>query len=423
VSQIVDATILFVDIMDSMELANYWSDKKYNDFLNEFQWTMLSQIELEGKRGITDIKIVGDELAVFYSSKNITEDIVRAIDLANALKIRWYVSHTNIKRVKEGKKIIDLGVGINTGSVTLDQRPFKKKLGNLVYRRKTFEGLAISMAKRIEGFSREGKYSKIMVGHRTKAELSKRDHDYEFEFRELHKFKGLSQAIPIFELKSCHSFQAEILAKYKNLDWAIKQLERTRVYDPTNIWLLMTLIDIYVNKKDYKKVEEFCREAIVVDDSMSNIYCELGSSLEEQKKYDDALQCFEMAIKLKWNDWYSHVGKSACLIFMGRYDECIRACEHAIISIPTGLRERSSRELFRWIFHYNMAAAYARRGDGDKALSNIKKAVEYGEKEVIKELKKDKDGDFCNLYENPQFKKILKRSQKKQGKGKRKKRK
>jgi tetratricopeptide (TPR) repeat protein len=417
-SKKVTATILFVDIMDSMELANYWSDKKYNDFLNEFQWMMLAQIELVGKGGITDVKIVGDELAVFYSSEDIAADIVRAINLANELKIRWYSSDTNLKRIKEGKKIIDLGVGINTGSVILDQRPFRKNLGNLVCRRKTFEGLAISMAKRIEGLSREGKYSRIIVGHRTMAELGKLYHDYEFEFMGLHKFKGLSQSIPVFELKSCYSFQAEVLAEYKNLNWAIQQLERTKVYDPTNIWLLMTLIDVYGNKKDYRKVEELCREAIIVDDSVSNIYYELGSSLEEQRKYEDALDSFEKSIKLKWNDWYSHIRKSACQIFLGRYDECIKTCEYAIKSLPVGLKKR-----FGETFHYNMAAAYARKGDDNKALANIRRAVEYGGKVVIKYLKKDKDGDFCSLYENPQFQKILKGEQTKQGKIKREKRK
>lgn len=233
----------------------------------------------------------------------------------------------------------------------------------------------------------------------------------------LHKFKGMSQSIPIFELKSCHSFWATIWAEHKDLDWAIKQLERTRVYDPTNIWLLMNLIDVYSNKKDYKKVEELCREAIVVDDSVSNIHYELGSSLEEQRKYEEALACFERAIKLKWNDWHSYSSKSGCLIFLGRYDECIKTCEYAIISLPIGLRGH-----FSWCFHYNMAAAYARMGDDDKALENIKKAVGYGGKETIKSLKRDKDGDFCNLYENPQFKKILKGEQERQGKGRKKKR-
>ena len=43
----VKATILFVDIMNSMEIANYWDTRKYNNFLNEFQDVMLRGIEMD----------------------------------------------------------------------------------------------------------------------------------------------------------------------------------------------------------------------------------------------------------------------------------------------------------------------------------------------------------------------------------------
>jgi class 3 adenylate cyclase len=43
----VRATILFVDIMDSMEIANYWEARKYNNFLNDFQDVMLRGIEMD----------------------------------------------------------------------------------------------------------------------------------------------------------------------------------------------------------------------------------------------------------------------------------------------------------------------------------------------------------------------------------------
>ena len=55
-----------------------------------------------------------------------------------------------------------------------------------------------------------------------------------------------------------------------------------------------------------------------------------------------------------------------------------------------------------------MAAAYAKKGNTRKAISNIKKAIGFGENEIIKSLKKDEDGDFCNLYENAEFIKIRK---------------
>lgn len=53
-----------------------------------------------------------------------------------------------------------------------------------------------------------------------------------------------------------------------------------------------------------------------------------------------------------------------------------------------------------------MAAAFSRKGDVVSALSNIKKAVKIGGKEIINSLRKDEDKDFYNLYDNPIYKKI-----------------
>ncbi len=123
-SKKVTATILFVDIMNSMEIANYWDTRKYNDFINEFQRAMLRGIT-GYSLGIRSLQLKGDELVVFYASSDISQDVARAVDLAKALKILWYTGRTNFERIKEGKKILDLGVGINTGSLatkySLDQ--------------------------------------------------------------------------------------------------------------------------------------------------------------------------------------------------------------------------------------------------------------------------------------------------------------
>jgi tetratricopeptide (TPR) repeat protein len=389
-----------------MEIANYWDIRKYNNFLNEFQRLMQHGISI-WKKGIKQIKLAGDELAVFYCSKDVTDDIINSIALANTLKIMWYAGKPNRKRVNEGKKILDLGIGINTGYVTYENRPIIKDLKRLIRRGQTFEGLAISLAKRIESFSREGKYSRIMVGHQTIAELNKTYHWYEYEPMGLQRFKGFSQEVPVFELKSCYTVEAEIFGESKEFDWEIKQLERIRIFDPSNIWLLMTLIDIYGHKKNYKKVEKFCRESIAIEDSVSIIHNELGEALEEQKKYKEALEEYDKAINLRWDSWSSYNGKSVCLIFLGRYDECIKTCDYAISNMPPVLAKILGSGLY-----YNMAAAYARKGNKLKALTNIKKAIKLGEREIVKTLKKDRDRDFCNLYTNPEFQQIRKGNQK-----------
>lgn len=402
----VTATILFADIMDSMEIANYWDTIKYNNFLNEFQRLMQHGISI-WRKGIKQIKLAGDELVVFYCSKDVTEDIINSIALANTLKLMWYAGKINRKRVNEGKKILDLGIGINTGHVTYEYRPVVKDLKRHIRKRKTFEGLPISLAKRIESFSREGRYSRIMLGHQTIAELNKTYHWYEYEPMGLQRFKGMSQEVPVFELKSCYTLEAEIFGESKEFEWRIKQLERIKVFDPSNIWLLMTLIDIYGFKKNYKKVEKFCREAIAIEDSVSNIHNELGDALKDQKKYKEALAEYNKAINLRWDFWSSYTGKSECLIFLGQYDECIKTCAYAISNIPARLVKHFGIELY-----YNMAAAYARKRNKRKALTNIKKALKLGGREIIKALKKDRDKDFCSLYKIPEFQQIRKGKQK-----------
>ncbi|TKJ38640.1 MAG: hypothetical protein CEE38_02755 [Planctomycetes bacterium B3_Pla] len=396
----VNATILFADIMDSMEIANYWDTIKYNNFLNEFRRLMQIGISIWSK-GIKQAKLAGDELVVFYCSKDVAEDIANSIALANTLKLMWYTSKTNRKRVNEGKKILDLGIGINTGYVTYEYRLVLNDLKRYIQKRKTFEGLPISLAKRIESFSRKGKYSRIMLGHQTIAELNKIYHWYEYEPMGLQRFKGMSQEVPIFELKTCYTVDAEVFGKSKEFDWEIKQLERIRVSDPSNIWLLMTLIDIYGYRKNYKKVVKFCREALAIEDGVSSIHDELGDALEEQRKYKEALTEFDKAISLRWDSWSSYRGKSACLIFLGQYDECIKTCAYAISNIPAYLTKHSGHALY-----YNMAVAYARKGDKRKALTSIKKALKLRRRETLDALRKDRDKDFCSLYTNPEFKRI-----------------
>jgi len=405
----VDATILFVDIMDSMEIANYWSATKYSDFINEFQRLMQHGICL-WQKGIKQVKLAGDELVVFYCSKDIIEDIVNAICLANTLKIIWYASKSNRERIKEGKKVLDLGIGINTGKVTYEKRPIVNELKRHVTRRKTFEGLPISLAKRIESFSRKGKYSRIMIGHRTMAELNKNYHYYEFETMGQQQFKGMSQEIPVFELKSCYSLEAEIFGDSKEFDWEIKQLKHIKVFEPANMWLLMTLIDIYRNKNNHKMAEKLCREAIAIEGSVANIHHELGVSLHEQRKYKEALGHFETAINLRRGCWNSYAGKAVCLLNLGSLDKCIETCKYAIHSIPTWLKDSFCND-----FHYYMAAAYAQKGDAKKAMTNIKKAIQLGGIELLQKLKKDEGENFVNLYDNAEFRKIRKGNLRKSG--------
>ena len=64
-----------------------------------------------------------------------------------------------------------------------------------------------------------------------------------------------------------------------------------------------------------------------------------GVALFNQGMYDDAIKCFDEAIRLDPNlaqEWYN---KGDALLYQGKYDEAIQACDEAIRL----RRNRSSR--------------------------------------------------------------------------------
>jgi tetratricopeptide (TPR) repeat protein len=163
----------------------------------------------------------------------------------------------------------------------------------------------------------------------------------------------------------------------------------------------MTLIDIYRFKKNYNKVEKFCREVVSIDNGVSSIHYELGVSLHEQKKYEEALKHFDTAIYLRWDSWDSYIGKAICFLNLGSWDKCIETCKYAVSNIPSWLKYLFCDDLY-----FYMAAAYAWKKEVKKALANLKKAIRIGGKNTIKKLKEDEGENFCNLEDNADFKRL-----------------
>jgi tetratricopeptide (TPR) repeat protein len=184
-------------------------------------------------------------------------------------------------------------------------------------------------------------------------------------------------------------------------DSGIRQLENIKIYDPSNIWLYMTLIDIYSHNKNYKKVEQLCKEAIAIDGTVANIYYELADALLRRKQYDESLQYSDKAILLRPNLWHLYSVKTSALIFLGLLDKCIDTCSYIISHAPEWYLKQSE------FVYYNLAAAYARKGDVVNALKNIKKTIKIGDIKTIRSIRKDEDQDFYKLSNNPVFKRLL----------------
>ena len=107
------ATVLFSDIRSFTTLTEKLGPQGTVSFLNEYFTIMVDCIQAEG--GMLD-KFIGDAImAAFGMPVSTGDDEDRALRAAIAM-IR-NLQNWNIKRQADGKPAVDMGVGLNTGSV------------------------------------------------------------------------------------------------------------------------------------------------------------------------------------------------------------------------------------------------------------------------------------------------------------------
>ena len=204
------ATILFVDLVDSSGAASFMTSSGYNDHLSTFKtlindtWKQLFDRE-SGETDVYQKQFQGDQVLFVFASSWTTDDkerkaaiekdIIEILRLALRIKYRWQLEPINIKLIEANKKPFEIAIGINTGTVGI-----KRKNGN--GHDYVTEGYAINLAKRIEGESRKGSYSKIFVGESTYGLYLDRpgENPIRFKRQELSPLKGIRGNIRIYEI-------------------------------------------------------------------------------------------------------------------------------------------------------------------------------------------------------------------------------
>lgn len=163
--------ILFADIMDSAFLSYFLSAKEYDQLVDDFHNCAIccvQEVIKEYKIQPAEIEYgcTGDELKAFLiaeigNTERIRELFKAVLDLAFRLKIMWLFSDSNIKRLDDHKAPTDMGVGIHTGPVMV-QLPGAKDASPHC------EGYSITLCKRVESASREGKDCQIFLSQNAK---------------------------------------------------------------------------------------------------------------------------------------------------------------------------------------------------------------------------------------------------------------
>ena len=171
-------TILFSDIRSFTTLSENLSSHELVNFLNEYL-TLMSKVIMEN-RGVVD-KYIGDAIMAFWGAP--LEDKEHAINCCKAaLGMRDVL--------KNFKKEIGIGIGINTGEVIVGN------MGSLQRLNYTVIGDAVNSASRLEGLTKA--YSVLTIVGENTYNLCKD----QFLFRELDlvKVKGKNKPIRVYEL-------------------------------------------------------------------------------------------------------------------------------------------------------------------------------------------------------------------------------
>ena len=192
------AVILFSDIIHSSVFSDTLGIVDYDMFLEEFQKTMFDArkrvFELTGSdQDQVEFNVRGDEACAFLYADDASGNLYTALMLASYMKSLWFQSSFNIKRVSESKIASDIAIGIHTGKVIVRSRISKSMAPKA-------EGYAINLAKRIEGLSREGSHTKMMISNDVRILLKQYNIDVEISGRITKQFRGILYPTHVYEI-------------------------------------------------------------------------------------------------------------------------------------------------------------------------------------------------------------------------------
>ncbi|NCB40321.1 MAG: hypothetical protein EOM80_16300, partial [Erysipelotrichia bacterium] len=180
-----EVSMFFSDIRGFTSMSENMDPTDIVDQLNVY-FTRMTDIlmELEG----TLDKYVGDELMALFGAPVARDDDplravlcgVRMLDALRELQVRWK---------KEGKPVIEIGIGVNTGVVTAGYMGSEKQLSyTVIGDNVNLAARVMSVAKGMELFITRSTYEKVSPY-------------FEIEQRESIMVKGKSMPIEIFHVK------------------------------------------------------------------------------------------------------------------------------------------------------------------------------------------------------------------------------
>lgn len=142
------------------------------------------------------------------------------------------------------------------------------------------------------------------------------------------------------------------------------------------------------------------QKAIELGGTDAGIYLGLGQIRSQQKRYDEALDLISKAVEKGARNSFVYGQLAYVQLTLNRNLDAIKTFEKAFESgIPPGANTRG-------LAYYNMACAYSRLRNFDKAFEMLNKAVDEG---LATRNTYEKDTDLDALRADPRFGKLLER--------------
>jgi len=180
-----ELTILFSDVRGFTGISETLRPEELREYINEYL-TEMSGIIRGRHRGTLD-KYIGDAIMAFWGApvedpQHARNGVLAALDMQRARR------DLNEKFAARGWPTLNIGVGLNTGSVRVGD------MGSQVRRAYTVMGDAVNVASRLEGRTKAYGVG-ILVGESTRSQVK------DVVFREVDriKVKGKDEAVTIYE--------------------------------------------------------------------------------------------------------------------------------------------------------------------------------------------------------------------------------
>ncbi|AFZ16648.1 adenylate/guanylate cyclase domain-containing protein [Allocoleopsis franciscana] len=177
-----EMSVLFADIRDFTTLSESMTPEENFTFINAYLSRMEPAIVLN--QGLID-KYIGDGIMALFS-KGADNALKAAISMLQRL------AEYNQGRAKAGYMPIQIGIGINTGSLMLGT------VGGYSRMDSTVISDAVNLASRIEGLTKDYRVS-LLISHHTFSQLQDAN-QYAFRLIDRVKVKGKLAAVSVYEI-------------------------------------------------------------------------------------------------------------------------------------------------------------------------------------------------------------------------------